>query len=1102
MAALLAVAGLMQTPAEAGEAEPIGLRVPKGFEVSRFADDSLAHDIYSMTIDAKGRVVVSGRGYIRILVDSDGDGTADKAIPFADGPKTGAQGMYFHGPDLLCTGDAGLIRYRDRNGDDRADGPPDLFLKLRSGGEHDSHSIQRGPDGWWYLVSGNYAGIDETYVTRPTSPIRKPLAGTLMRLAPDMSGGEIVADGFRNSYDFAFTGQGDVLLYDSDGERDISLPWYRPTRVFQALPGSHAGFISRSWKRPAEFADMPPVVAKLGRGSPTGVVAYRHTQFPKKYHGALFVLDWTFGRVMALPLTAHNGRLTSTPISFMTGVGQFGFAPTDAAVGPDGSLYVCVGGRGTRGVVYRVRYQGTAGKSADVRVVPAHNPLLTCLRAPQPLSSWSRAKWVPQAQSLGRDLFRQAAGDETRPAADRIRAIEILTELFGGLDTADLVKLAKSKSPEVRARAAWSHGRTHTARPNSILLQPFVEDAHPLVARFALEALSGAGGETDFKPLIAGLALQMNSDSRVVRQAAARLVGRLAPPAYRKLAEKLRDAPPQAQFALAYGRIVRSGSTDRYSLEIAMKALEGKKSITKKSIAVKLEAARLMQIGLGDLGPRDKRAAVYDGYASRIDLAPYERLLDPYRTRLAALYPTGHRLLDRELARILSMLRPYNTELLDKLLAKTTDRSNPVADIHQLIVASRIPVGRTDSQRSKIATALVNLDKKIHDRKLRQDSNWDDRIGEMYAELVRLDSGLPVAILHHPDIGRPGHVLFLNQLDEKYLQDAVDVFAKRIRADDDYPWSNDVVYVLGESKRPKDWDLLRAQFDNFALRSAVLIVLAYKPDARDRSRFLTGLESSQLEVLTACIDALSKLPKSAAATEQFALVEALRRLGQSKPEFLLRERIVKLLRRNTGKEFGFVLGAKGYRSQQQAVTRWTDWLAQAYPKESKQRFGRAAADLERLKTAMTNVTWTAGDPGRGFTLFKKRGCAQCHGGRRSLGPDLAGVAGRFSRKDLFAAIVFPNRDVSPRYQTTMIQTDSGKVYSGLIVYEAVDGLLLRDATGRTFRIEAADIESRRVLKASLMPVGLLKELQPNDLADLYAYLQSLGRRPTKTAVNR
>jgi predicted dithiol-disulfide oxidoreductase (DUF899 family) len=40
-----------------------------------------------------------------------------RAINFADGPKTGAQGLYFYGRNLLCTGDAGLIHYKDENGD-------------------------------------------------------------------------------------------------------------------------------------------------------------------------------------------------------------------------------------------------------------------------------------------------------------------------------------------------------------------------------------------------------------------------------------------------------------------------------------------------------------------------------------------------------------------------------------------------------------------------------------------------------------------------------------------------------------------------------------------------------------------------------------------------------------------------------------------------------------------------------------------------------------------------------------------------------------------------------------------------------------------------
>ena len=58
-------------------ADELGLRVPVGFKVALYADDELAHDIYCMTIDSLGRVVVSGAGYVRILIDSDEDGRAD-----------------------------------------------------------------------------------------------------------------------------------------------------------------------------------------------------------------------------------------------------------------------------------------------------------------------------------------------------------------------------------------------------------------------------------------------------------------------------------------------------------------------------------------------------------------------------------------------------------------------------------------------------------------------------------------------------------------------------------------------------------------------------------------------------------------------------------------------------------------------------------------------------------------------------------------------------------------------------------------------------------------------------------------------------------------
>jgi putative membrane-bound dehydrogenase-like protein len=1072
--------------------ENVGIHVPPGFEVSLYADDDLAHDIYSMTVDSLGRVVVSGAGYVRILIDKDGDGKADSFKQFVDGPKSGAQGMAFHGRDLLCTGDDGLIRYRDRDGDDRADGSPDVFLKIKAGSEHHAHAIQRGPDGWWFLIAGNMAEVTGKYATLSTSPIRKPAYGTLLRFQPDLAGGEIVADGFRNAYDFAFHSAGDLFVFDSDGERDVSLPWYRPTRVFHALPGSNAGWVSRSWKRPDYFPDMPPVVAEFGRGSPTGVTCYRHRQFPEKFQGALFVLDWTFGRVMALPLQKAGSSWSSKPIEFMSGIGQFGFAPTDVVVSPDGSLLVCVGGRGTRGSVYRVRYTGKDNRGQDNTTAKtgenqsAGSSLSTCLNAPQPLSSWSRAKWLPLARRLGRQRFVDAAKDKTLSIVARLRAIEILTDLYGGVDTITLLKLATTEAVEIRARAVWSAGRSGLIARQPKLLLPFFNDADPLVVRCALETLLGNPKAESQVPLFSSLARQLGAEDRFVRQTAARVVSQLPDREATQLKTLAGDQGVQAELAYHLGRVTRAKEFNADTLAVGLNVLKGDHPRD-----ISLQAVRLLQLSLGDVGPRDKQSPAFDSYASWIDLTEYKATLEPVAVELASIYPTGNKQVDVELSRVLAMLAPADADLLDRVLAKIDERSHPVDDIHQLLVAARIPAQRTERQREAIAAALVTLDTKMTARKLKLDGNWDPRIGEMYAELTKHDPALPQAIVKRPEFGRPGQVIYLSQLSKDDLPTVVSAFAQSVQGDRDYPWNNQIVFLLGASKTPAHRALVRNQYESFAVRGAVLIVLAKKPEVEDRDKFVEGLSSSQLGVLEACLNALLKLPENLESTEQFALLRTLRRLGSNRSEYELREKVVKLLRRNLKQDFEFILGTAGHKPQPDVIRKWTDYLSSQFPDVSVRELGGGAADLSQLKIRLAEVDWSKGDAARGRALFQKRSCVQCHGGRQALGPDLAGVARRFSRDDLFVSIVIPNRDVSPRYQTTLVETTEGKVYTGLIIYESVEGLLLRNATNQTYRFEADEIETRQTRPTSLMPSGLLKDLKPGELADLYRYIGGL-----------
>src|SRR5689334_12634135 len=104
-----------------------------------------------MTTAAKARTLVAGAGYGKTPGETNSDGRADKAILFSEQPRSGAHGMYFDGNDLVCTGDNGLWRFTDKDGDGRADGEPQLWLKNLKHSEHAANGVVRGPDGWYYV---------------------------------------------------------------------------------------------------------------------------------------------------------------------------------------------------------------------------------------------------------------------------------------------------------------------------------------------------------------------------------------------------------------------------------------------------------------------------------------------------------------------------------------------------------------------------------------------------------------------------------------------------------------------------------------------------------------------------------------------------------------------------------------------------------------------------------------------------------------------------------------------------------------------------------------------------------------------------------------
>ena len=81
---------------------------PDVFTIEKIGSDALATNIYSLALDPRGRIHVSGPGYIRRLEDTDSDGILDRAVDFYKGPARGCQGMVFHDAALYTTGGRGL----------------------------------------------------------------------------------------------------------------------------------------------------------------------------------------------------------------------------------------------------------------------------------------------------------------------------------------------------------------------------------------------------------------------------------------------------------------------------------------------------------------------------------------------------------------------------------------------------------------------------------------------------------------------------------------------------------------------------------------------------------------------------------------------------------------------------------------------------------------------------------------------------------------------------------------------------------------------------------------------------------------------------------
>lgn len=153
------------------------------------------------------------------------------------------------------------------------------------------------------------------------------------------------------------------------------------------------------------------------------------------------------------------------------------------------------------------------------------------------------------------------------------------------------------------------------------------------------------------------------------------------------------------------------------------------------------------------------------------------------------------------------------------------------------------------------------------------------------------------------------------------------------------------------------------------------------------------------------------------------------------------------------------------------------------------------AEVNRLARVVRD---TRADPHSGKKLYQLK-CANCHtlhaqGGK--VGPDLTSYK-RDDVPQMLLHIINPSAEIREGYESAVITTQSGRTLTGILAEKSPSVVVLRTAEGQQMILPRDDIESLTLSGISLMPEGLLKGLNDQEICDLFAYLRSGQTLPKK-----
>lgn len=1017
-------------------------RQQKGVEDNRSHMNWLLDDLSLQTVDDRVKMFRKYLGdqvqdyskeqdRLRLIEDTNGDGVADKATVFADGfnaieDGTGA-GVLIHNGDVFYTCIPKLWKLRDSSGDGKADSKEALAdgfgVRVAFRG-HDMHGLQLGPDGRVYFSIGD-RGYHVT--NKEGQLLARPDTGAVFRCDLDGSNLEVFAFGLRNPQELAFDNYGNLFTGDNNSDSGDKARWV------YVVEGGDTG-----WRMYYQY--LPD------RG------------------------PWNREHIWH-PYREDADTTAKQPASIIPPLLNLGDGPSGLVHYPGTGLPERYNGhffladfRGSA-VNSGIRSFAVEPQGASFKVVDSHWYLERVLATDVDFTPDGRmlvSDWVDGWNGPGKGRLysftdKASSGDVTQKVAGLLR------RGLADAPAANVAQLLGHVDQRVRQMAQFELAKRNDL---ATLTSVMGSDSTQLAQIHAVWAAWQLGrAKQSVAPLIVKALAGKDAE---VRAQAAKVAGELRlTETEATLIGQLKTGTPREQFfaAIALGHLQSSA---------AIPALADLLAANQDNDPMLRHAAAMGLTGAADRA-EVKKLAAHTSRSVRLGVVlALRRWQDP---EIAKFLNDGDPDVVLEAARAI-----HDLPIADAMPALAALADQPLSDaslIRRVLNANfRLGLAEGAARIARFAATNRSLEhlrlEAIEELKLWAEPPVLDRVTNEHRPLAARDAALAKpavqsalgALLASGDKVREEGI----KLAAKYEIREVDPELTKLFRDAAQPVNVRVesLKALGALKSAR-------------IREVVDHAISDKePSIRSEAlRQLAALDPGR------AVQAMAPVFNTGTPAEQQAAIRVLGGIPNDEAEVLLTQLFTKMVNDALIPEAQLdlieALEARKSERATAAIKRYQDAMSANADVLFQNRFSLHGGDAERGKEV--------------FFGNAAASCRRCHkvaGQGGAVGPDLSAVGitaeGKpKDRRELLESILLPNAKIAKGFETVVLVTDDGLIYTGVLREETAETVKLMTATGEVVSVPKAKIEERASGKSG-MPEDVAKGLSRRDLRDLVEYL--------------